>query len=87
MKNSGGGSNSRGCPLFLTCESFSSQFEIFLSFFLIAKLDDSYGSLMNRPLLDPLQTQEGPALVGCLSFESTEVELIRALSNFQPLSS
>ena len=87
MNNSGGGSNSRGCSLFLTCESFSSQFEIFLGFFLTAKLYDSYGSHMNHPLLDPLQTQEKNSGGGCLSFESTEVELIRALPNFQPFSS
>ena len=47
----------------------------------------SYGSHVNHPLLDPLQTQENNSGGGCLAFESTEVELIRALPNFQPLSS
>jgi hypothetical protein len=65
----------------------SFQIEIFLGFFLTAKLHDLNHALRNHPLLTPLHTHEGLSEARHLPCEPTGVAVKKKLLNFQPISS
>jgi hypothetical protein len=60
----------------------SFQIEIFLGFFLTAKLHDLNHTLRNHPLLNPLQTHEGLSEAKHLPCEPTEVAVKKKAVKF-----